>query len=415
MVEASLVKCFCKRNQPGGTTMQRFSSIFSQILQLFSRSEFESAVKKHQTEYASKGFSSWGHFIALLFCQLGRAYSLREICDGLACCEGKLKHLGVSEPPKRSTLSYANKHRPWELFQTIFGHLYSKCQGIATNSNFGRKKFKFKNKLYSLDSSTITLTLSLYNWARYRRAKGAVKLHLLLDHDGYLPSYAIISDGKKSDIAVAKILKFEKGAVLVIDRGYTEYDWYALLSLQGVFFVSRLKDNAAFTEVTEKARPAAGDKILSDRVITFDNQKPDENGKKPEFRMIKAWIDGEQGIFTFLTNNMEFDAVTIAEIYKDRWAIESFFKAIKQNLKIKTFLGTSENAVMTQIWTALISMLILRYLQLTSKIKWSLSNLVALLRMQLFVYRELIAWLNNPKEGPPQLAEIPQLSFKFSY
>jgi IS4 transposase len=175
-----------------------------------------------------------------------------------------------------------------------------------------------------------------------------------------------------------------------------------------------LKDGAAFTEVPGKARQAVGDKILLDRVITFDHQEPDDNGEKPEFRIVKAWIDAEHGIFTFLTN-ADFDAETIAAIYKERWQVELFFKAIKQNLKIKSFLGTSENAVMTQIWTALIAILILRYLQLLSKIKWSLSNLVALLRMQLFVYRELIAWLNNPKDGPPQLAEIPLLSFKFSY
>ena len=395
--------------------MQRFSSIFSQVLQLFPRLEFESAVKQHGSDRAAKGFSSWGQFIALMFCQLGRAHSLREICDGLACSEGKLKHLGVSEPPKRSTLSYANRHRPWKLFETIFGQLYSKCQSVAVRNSEGRRKFKFKNKLVSLDSSTITLTLSLFNWAHYSRTKGAVKLHMVLDHDGYLPSYAIISDGKKSDIEVAKTLKFEKGTVLVIDRGYTDYDWYAQLSKQGVFFVSRMKDNAAFTEKIEKARPAVEDNILWDRTITFDKQKPEADGQKPEFRIIKAWIGGEHGVFTFVTNNMEFEASTIVDIYKDRWQIESFFKAIKQNLKIKTFLGTSENAVMTQIWTALIAILILRYLQLISKIKWSLSNLVALLRQQLFVYRDLIAWLNKPKEGPPQLAELEQLSFKFSY
>ena len=154
--------------------MQRFSSIFSQILQTFSRHEFASAVKRHKAEKASKGFSSWGQFIAMLFCQLGRAQSLREICDGLACCEGKLKHLGVLEPPKRSTLSYANEHRPWELYQTVFGHLYSKCQGVVSNTSGGVKKFKFKNKLVSLDSSTITLTLSMYDWASYQRAKGGV-------------------------------------------------------------------------------------------------------------------------------------------------------------------------------------------------------------------------------------------------
>ena len=395
--------------------MQRFSSIFSQVLQLFSRVEFQSAVKKHRADYATKGFSSWGQFIALIFSQRGHAHSLREICDGLAGCEGKLKHLGVTEPPKRSTLSYANKHRPWELYQTIFGQLYTKCESVVFKNSGGKKKFKFSNKLISLDSSTITLSLSLYNWAHYQRTKGAVKMHMLLDHDGYLPSYAVITDGKKSDIEVARTLKFEKGTVLVIDRGYNDYDWFAELSRQGVFFVTRLKDSAVFTEVSEKARPAEGDKILWDRMITFDNQKPDKDGKKPEFRIVKAWIDGEHGAFTFLTNNTEFDAQTIVAIYKERWQIELFFKAIKQNLKIKTFLGTSDNAVKTQIWTALIVMLILRYLQLISTIKWSLSNLVALLRQQLFVYRDLIAWLNNPKEGPPQLAGIEQLSFKFPH
>jgi len=395
--------------------MQRFSSIFSQVLQLFSRHEFQSAARQHGAEYAAKGFCCWGQFISMLFCQLGRAHSLREICDGLAGCEGKLKHLGVSEPPKRSTLSYANKHRPWELYRTVFLQLLSKCQSVAAGKSGGVKKFKFKNKLVSLDSSTITLTLSLYNWAHFRRAKGAVKLHMLLDHDGYLPKYAIITDGKKGDILIGKMFQFEKGTVVVMDRGYNDYDWYAQLSRQGVFFVTRLKDNAAATEVTEEARLAEGDKILSDRVITFDKHKADENGEKPKFRIIRAWIDGDHGIFTFLTNNIEFDAKTITDIYKDRWSIEAFFKALKQNLKIKTFLGTSENAVHTQIWTALIAMLILRYLQLLSTAKWSLSNLVAMLRQQLFVYRDLLAWLNKPREGPPQLAEIKQLSFEFSF
>jgi IS4 transposase len=238
---------------------------------------------------------------------------------------------------------------------------------------------------------------------------------MLLDHDGYLPSYAIITDGKKSDSAVAKKFRFEKGTVLVIDRGYNDYNWFRRLSEQGVFFVTRLKDNAAFAEVPEKSRPAEGDGILSDSIITFDKQKADKDGKKPEFRRIRVWIDAKHGIYTFLTNNTEFDAETIAAIYKDRWQIELFFKAIKQNLKIKSFLGTSENAVKTQIWTALIAILILRYLQLISKIKWSLSNLAALLRQQLFVYRNLYEWLDKPREGPPQLEEIKQLSFIFSF
>ena len=165
----------------GGPAMQRFSSIFSQLLQLFPRLEFEEAVRKHNSDYAAKGFSSWGQFVAMLFCQFGRAHSLREICGGLASCEGKLKHLGVSDSPKRSTLAYANANRPWSLYHTVFEQLLSKCQTAIAGRGV-KKKFRFKNKLVSLDSSVIDLSLSLFDWAKFRRTKGAVKLHLLLDH-----------------------------------------------------------------------------------------------------------------------------------------------------------------------------------------------------------------------------------------
>src|SRR3989442_2439954 len=181
--------------------MTRFSSIFSQLLQLFPRLEFEQAVKEHHAERSTKGFSSWGQFVAMLFCQLGRAHSLREICGGLASCEGKLKHLGVPEAPKKSTLAYANEHRPWELYRTVFEQTLGKCQSVVAASG-GKKKVRFKNKLVSLDSSTIDLCMSIFDWAKFRRTKGAVKLHLLLDHDGHLPSYAVITDGKKSGICL---------------------------------------------------------------------------------------------------------------------------------------------------------------------------------------------------------------------
>ena len=167
--------------------MTRFSSIFSQLLQLFPRLEFEQAVKEHHAERSTKGFSSWGQFVAMLFCQLGRAHSLREICGGLASCEGKLKHLGVPEAPKKSTLAYANEHRPWELYRTVFEQTLAKCKSVVAASG-SKKKFRFKNKLVSLDSSTIDLCMSVFEWAKFRRTKGAVKLHLLLDHDGHLPS-----------------------------------------------------------------------------------------------------------------------------------------------------------------------------------------------------------------------------------
>jgi len=382
--------------------MKKFCSIFSQLLQLFPRLEFEQSVKKHQADRGAKGFTSWGQFVAMLFCQLGRAHTLREVCGGLASCEGKLKHLGVPAAPKKSTLAYANEHRPWELYQTVFGQLLEKCQ--ATVSESGRKKkFRFKNKLTSLDSSTIDLCLSLYDWAKFRRTKGAVKLHLLLDHDGYLPSYAVITDGKKSDIKVARTMKFASGTVLVMDRGYNDYDWFGELTDEGVFFVTRMKDNASYG-VAEKRQVPENGNVRSDEVIFFFSMA--EAGKEYFFRRVEVWDEEKQTTFAFLTNHLTFGSTTIAAIYKDRWKVELFFKAIKQNLKIKTFLGTSANAVHTQIWTALIAMLVLKYLQLKSTFGWSLSNLAALLRHQLFVYRELYAWLNNPFEPPPGLEGI---------
>jgi hypothetical protein len=384
--------------------VQRFSSIFSQLLQLFPRIEFEQAVKKHRSDYSAKGFTSWGQFVAMLFCQIGRAHSLREICGGLASCEGKLKHLGVSDSPKRSTLSYANANRPWSLYQTVFEQLLAKCQ-TAVAGRGTRKKFRFKNKLVSLDSSVIDLSLSLFDWAHFRRTKGAVKVHMLLDHDGYLPSFAVVTEGKTSDIKVARRLRFERGTVVVMDRGYIDYEWFVQLTHQGVYFVTRLKDKASF-EVIENKPVLPGTNVRKDQIIFF-RSKATPDGEH-FFRIVEIWDEEKERSFTFLTNHLSFAATTIAAIYKDRWAVELFFKAIKQNLKIKTFLGTNANAVKTQIWTALIAMLVLRYLQLMSTFGWSLSNLVALLRHQLFVYRDLFGWLNAPFEGPPQLADTAQ-------
>src|SRR5450631_2156115 len=189
----------------GDSTLNRVCSIFSQILKLIPRLEFEAAVKKHQAERHARGFSSWAQMIAMMFCQLGHASSLREITGGLAACEGKLRHLGVAEPPKRSTLSYANEHRPWQLYQTVFETLLERCQGEAKGH---KRKFRFRHKLLSLDSTVIPLCLATFDWAHYKRAKGAVKLHMVLDHDGYLPSFAVMTEGKTADITVAKGMSF---------------------------------------------------------------------------------------------------------------------------------------------------------------------------------------------------------------
>ena len=393
--------------------MKRFSSIFSQLLQLFPRVEFEQAVREHKAERHARGFTSWGQFVAMVFCQLGRAHTLREICGGLASCEGKLRHLGIPEAPKKSTLGYANQHRPWQLYQTVFQQMFAKAQALVEQKG-GKKKFRFKNKLVSLDSSVIDLCLSLYDWAKFRRTKGAVKLHLLLDHDGYLPSFAVVTDGKTSDIRVARQLRFDPGTVVVVDRGYTDYQWFVDLGRQGVFFVSRLKDKAVY-EVVEERKVPENRNVLRDEVIFFPSLA--EPKLEYFFRRVEIWDDEKQESIVFLTNHKEFGATTIASIYKDRWQVELFFKAIKQSLKIKSFLGTSANAVYTQIWTALIAILVIKYLKLKSSFGWSLSNLVALLRHQLFVYRDLDAWLNDPFQAPPILDGVhddPQLTMAWA-
>src|SRR3989454_558653 len=376
--------------------MTRFSSIFSQLLQLFPRLEFEQAVKKHNAERGAKGFTCWVQFVAMQFCQFGRAHSLREICGGLASCEGKLKHLGISEAPKKSTLGYANQHRPWELYQTVFGQMLVKCQSMASSSGF-KKKFRFKNKLASLDASTIDLCLELYDWAHFRRTKGAVKLHLLLDHDGYLPSFAVLTDGKTHEIRVARELRFAPGTIVVYDRGYTDYNWFESLTHQRVWFVTRMKDNADYVVVENRPVPA-GKNIRSDQVISLVQHA--REGKNLFFRRIVAWDEQNQQELVFLTNHLKFAASTIAAIYKDRWQVELFFKSLKQLCKIKTFVGTSPNAVKTQVWTALIAMLLVRFPQLKAKFNSALSNLVALLRQQLFVHRDLWVWIDQPFQPP---------------
>ena len=304
--------------------MNRVCSIFSQLLQLFPRVEFQRAVKDHKAERHARGFTSWGQFVAMLFCQLGRAHSLREICGGLACCEGKLKHLGIPVAPKRSTLAYANEHRPWQLYQAVFEQLLERARQVVYAQG-GPKKFRFKNKLMSLDGSIIDLSVSLFDWAKFRRTKGAIKLHLLLDHDGYLPSFAVVTEGKMSELKVARSLQFEPGTILVIDRGYIDYGWFARLTRQEVWFVTRMKENAAYVVKEEFAVPQNRN-VLKDQLIYFPSQA--KAGEEPcLFRRVEIWDPDKQESMVFLTNLLGFGATTIAAIFKDRWQVELFFES----------------------------------------------------------------------------------------
>lgn len=374
--------------------MTRFCSIFNQVLQLFPRVDFQQAVVATQAERHARGFTCWGQFVAMLFCQLGRAHSLREICGGLASCEGKLAHLGI-EAPLRSTLAYANAHRPWQLYEQVFYQVLARCRAVA-----GRKKFRFKNPLLSLDATMIDLCADVFPWATYKRTKGAVKLHFTLDHDGYLPTALVITDGTRHEAGQARQQAFSPGTIVVVDRGYLDYAWFAELTRTGVFFVTRLKADAAYHVVERRAVPHTGGILADERITLRTSQTVAKYGRDLPLRRVEVVLaDGER--LTFLTNHLRLGATTIARIYKDRWQIELFFKALKQHLRVKTFVGTSANALHIQIWTALIALLILKYLQLKASFGWSLSNLVALLRMNLFAYRDLWSWLNDPFTPPP--------------
>lgn len=378
--------------------MNRVCSIFAQILQLIPQALFQKAVKDHKAERHSRGFTSRGQFVAMLFGQLGQAESLREICNGLRACEGKLKHLGIPEAPGRSTLAYANEHRPWEVYSDLYGQLWNLYEGQARIHN---RKLRLKNKLVSIDSTSIDLCAEIFDWAHYKKTKGAVKLHLMLDHGGYLPRFAVITDGKGQDVTVGRTFSFEKGTIVAMDRAYVDYDWWRRMTDGGVYFVSRLKPDLPYEVIGEREVPKNGN-VISDRDIRI---RP--VGKDYQLLLRLVTIQDHDGReITFITNQLRFGPTTIARIYKERWQIELFFKALKQLLRVKTFVGTSANALKTQIWVALIAMLLLKYLHVKSTFQWSFSNMVVLVRQQLFVYRDLTSWLNNPFEAPPVLDGI---------
>ena len=371
------------------------ASCFSQLLSLVDRATFARAVRQHQAERGAKGFGCWDQFVAMLFCQMGGANSLREICGGLATATGKLVHLGLHQAPTRSTLAYANTHRPWQLYQTVFEELLKSCQSLAATK---KRRFRFKHPLRSVDTSIIELCIKVFDWARFQRTKGAIKLHLQLDHQGCLPCWALVTEGDTNDVRIAQKLEFAPGTIVVIDRGYLDYALYERWTESGVYFVTRSRTNMLYKVIECRALPTRGN-VKRDETIKLTSEHARKRCSSL-LRQVTVWDAEHKRELVFLTNIFHLAASTIGAIYKDRWQIELFFKALKQNLKIKTFVGTSENAVNVQIWTALIAMLLLKFLLLKSTWAWSLSNLAAMLRFNLLSYRDLWAWLDQPFKIP---------------
>jgi len=370
--------------------MAHCNTLFHQMLKLIPRHVFDKLENDHSTGRRARSFTRWSQFVNLIFMQVTSRASLRDGVDSLRAKQRNLYHLG-SQPVARSTFSDANNRRPASFYRELFNTLYQRLAPSAP-----KHSFKFKNKLYSLDATVIKLSLSLFPWASFRRRKGAIKLHTLLDHSGYLPAFVAVSEGKTHETRIARSLSLPAGSIVAIDRGYLDYSWLDNLNRGGVFFVTRLKSNSAY-RVVERRPVNKKQSLTSDQTITLNN------GKYPTSLRRIGYRDPEtKKHYVFLTNNFMLSAKTIADIYRQRWQIETFFRWIKQNLKITSFVGNSENAVMTQIYVALIAYLLLCYFKYLSHITQSLGALLRLLQLNLF-RRLTLQELINPQPKPSNL------------
>ena len=378
-------------------------TLFSQIISKLDRSKFNKLVKAKQTDKHCKGYTSWTHLVSMLFCQFAKSQSVRDISNGLRSATGNLNHLGIDRAPSKSSISYQNKHRDHELFKEYYFQL---LESLGQHPKFKQVKFRIKSKIFLLDSTTISLCLSLFDWAKYKTAKGAVKMHTLLDFDGNLPAYVNITDGKTADNKGAYDIPLLKGSVIVADRFYNDFPLLNVWDSKGVFFVIRHKENLQFETLKENDLPDNRHQhILKDEIICLKNES--SKSKYPgKLRRVSVWDDENKQVIELITNQFNWSPNTIGELYKSRWQVEIFFRDIKQLLHIKSFIGTSENAVMIQIWTALITILILKALKAQSQFGWYLSNLVAFIRLNLFVKIDLQLWLDKPFkehiEPPPK-------------
>lgn len=382
-------------------------SMFAQLVQLMgARIEFQNLVNKYQSDKAAKGLTTWSQFIAMLFCQMTGSDSLREIADGLFSSLGKLSHIGATAVC-RSTLSYANSKRPYKLYEDFYYTLLNKFR----HEFQGRLSERFTKPVYSLDSTTISLCLRLFEWAQHRRRKGGIKLHTLLNNDLCLPEVIVETVAKVSDIKGAKNIleNIPSGSIVVMDRGYNDYSLFKSLSDKNVIFVTRLKENAKHTPLRQGLIEEDPDGQWGLYEMAFTGTKAKKHCSDARFRVVQ-WHDRKTDRwFEFLTNSKELSAVEVADLYKDRWQIELFFKRIKQNLVIKSFVGTTENAVMTQIWTAAIAILLLELMKRRSSYKWTFSRLARYFKLNLMTCKSLVHWLNQPDikewEAPPKPAQ----------
>lgn len=381
--------------------MRRVDTIFSELLKLVPRYQFEKAVEQYQGDRYVKTYTTWQQYITILFSQVKQKDSIRDIVTGLGAYEARWYHLGLTGVC-RSTFSDANNKRSFQIFENLFYHLLARCKDLTP-----KHRFKFKNQLYSIDASVIDLCLSVFPWAKFRKTKGAIKMHCIYDHSGALPSFVTITDGKKHEVTAAKEVNFPlfPDSIVSMDRAYIDYKWLNSLDQTRVWFVIRAKSNIDC--VVTGQHLVSGKGVRKDQRIFLTGPRT-KNHYPQELRLIEFYDEETKKSLKFLTNNFKLAASTIAAIYKSRWQIELFFKWIKQNLKIKSFLGTSKNAVMTQIWVAMSYYLLLTYIKYQTKYAHSLLTLSRLIRETLFERKGLIDILTLKPERLLAVQDEPQ-------
>lgn len=359
--------------------MSHSTTLFGHLLSELPRHQFENLVSHYGGDRYKKILSTWNQFQVLLYAQCCGQQSLRDIETGFLAHASKLYHLGLPDKICRNTLSNANARRDSDIYQDFFYKLVDRCKDLTP-----KHKFKFKNPLYSFDATTISLCLSAFPWAQIKHKKGGIKMHVQLDYAGEIPVFLSISKGDANDVAIAK-KKFDiyRDSIYCFDRGYIDYGWFRSIDDKKAFFVTRLKENMRYRVVSGGFIGTAG--IQTDESIEVDTKKYPK-----ELRLVRYFDRQRDEVFEFLTNNFALPAKTIAAIYRARWQIEAFFRWIKQNLKIKTFLGTSENAVLTQIWVAMCYFLLLAYLKYKTKYGKSLYYLHRMITAAIFQKLSLI-------------------------
>ncbi len=371
-------------------------TVLSQVLRLLPRDSFNRVVKKHQSNKHSKGISTWDHLVSMLFSHIADARSLRDISNGLRSTLGNRSHLGLSRVPGKSSLSYLNEHRDWRVFKDFYFELYDhlRAEGLPRRNDLKN----IRRKILLMDASVVPLCLSLYDWAAYRSKKGGIKLHAVPNYDGLLLVFCDLTDAKTHEVTVAGEQVYPKGSVVVFDRGYTDFGWWVVLDSTGVFFITRAKNNPDYRILKEHDIPYKNRKeVLGDYTVELRSTRAKEAGLK-EVRLIRYYDKEQDRTFEFITNQRSWTAADVALAYKERRHIEVFFKFIKQNVHIKSFVGTSPNAVLTRIRTGLIAFLLLRYLQHKAAFKWALSNPVSFIRLACFTKVSLMQWLDHPFE-----------------